>query len=239
MSVIDILFLAIVIVFAVLAYRRGLLKTVLEVVAFFAAIILAIYVATPTANLFYNSFVKSSVEKRVKNEIQEINFNGKITADQASKILADNIPEFILDIAEGTGISKGEIVAKAKQNQFDSIQATNAIMEKVVEPIAVPAIKAITFIMLSAVFMFLFRLFAKLMAGEAEHDGFSLNNLLGGFLGIAKGVVVVYVVCAALQLIYYSNADTSAGFGKILSDSQIFNFMIEKNPIVEGLKNML
>ena len=77
-----------------------------------------------------------------------------------------------------------------------------------------------------------------MIAGATDQEGFTVNKLLGGILGLIKGVVVVYVVCAALQLFFYSNADTSQGFGKILEGSQVFNFMISKNPIIEGLKNM-
>jgi uncharacterized membrane protein required for colicin V production len=238
MSWIDILFLAIIIVFVVLAYRRGLMRTVLEVVAFVAAVVVALYIASPVANMFYNSFVRSSIEKKVENQIQEINFEGNVTMEQASEALADSIPDYILNVAEANGISRESIINRAKSNNFDKISAINMVMTKVVEPIAVPAIKAMSFIMLSGVLLFLFRLFAKLLSSASDQDGFSINKLLGGLVGMAKGVVVVYVVCAALQLIYLSSEEPSAGFGKLLADSRVFNFMIDNNPIIEGLKNM-
>ena len=238
MSVIDIVFIAIIAVFAVLGYRRGLMRTVLEVVAFFVAVILASYIATPFANMFYNSFVKSSVEKRIENKIEDIQITEKVTKENAAQAVFESMPDFAIKIAEGTGIGEEQILSKIRATKFDSVQMTDVVMTNVVEPIAVPAIKSISFIIISAVLIFLLRLLAKGMSKITEKDGFSADRLFGGVLGLAKAVVVIYVFCAALQLIYYSNADTSSGLGKMLSDSQVFNFMIDKNPIIDSLKNM-
>ena len=40
------------------------------------------------------------------------------------------------------------------------------------------------------------------------------------------------------EIVYYSNADTSQGFGEMLSKSEIFKFMIGNNPVIEGLKSI-
>ncbi|MBE6834864.1 MAG: CvpA family protein [Ruminococcaceae bacterium] len=239
MSVIDILFLAIIVVFAIFSYKRGFMRTILEVVAFVLAIILASFLAKPVGSMFYNSFIKSNVENHIENAINEINFdNHTVTKDQGAQIVFENIPEFAKKIANGTGLTDNNILAKIKKDNFTSIDATEAIVEKIVEPIVLPATQAVSFIILAAVLIFLLRLFAAMISKANEDDGFSTDKLLGGIFGIAKGLVVVYVVCAMLQLIFYSNASSSSGFGEMLSKSQVFNFMINNNPVIEGLKNM-
>lgn len=239
MSWIDLLFLAIVGVFAYISYRRGFMRTILEIIAFVVAIVLALYLAKPVGGFFYNSFIKSSVENHIENSINDINFDSKIVSkEDGAKIVFENIPEFAWKIAKANGVKESNILSKVKSNNFTSATATSLIVEKVVEPIVLPATEAIAFIILSFVLMFLLRLFARMISGENEYDGFSMDRLIGGVFGIAKGVVAVYVVCALLQLIYFSNADTSKGFGELLSKSQVFNFMINNNPVIEGLKNM-
>jgi uncharacterized membrane protein required for colicin V production len=239
MSVIDILFLAIIVVFAIFSYRRGILRTVLEVVAFILAIVLAFFATKPVAKVFYNGFMRGSIEDHIEDAIQDINFESKeVSVDQGAKIVYDNIPDFAKKVAKGTGISESRILSRTKTYKFTNASATNMILEKVVDPIVLPATESVTFILLSALFIFLLRLFAKMLSKEDDSDGFTVNKLLGGLLGIAKGVAVIYVVCAALQLIYYSNADTSQGFGQILSKSEVFNFMISNNPIIDGLNNI-
>lgn len=239
MSWIDLLFLAIVAVFAFFSYRRGFMRTVLEVVAFVLAIVLASFLAKPVGEFFYKSFIKSSVENHIENSINEINFDSKtVTKDQGANIVFENIPDFAWKIAKGVGATENNIKSQVKSSNFDSAAATDMIVEKVVEPIVLPATSAVSFIILSIVLIFLLRLFAKMISKENEDDGFSTDKLIGGIFGIAKGVAVVYVVCALLQIIFYSNADSSSGFGELLSKSQVFNFMINNNPVIEGLKNM-
>ncbi len=239
MSLIDLLFLAIIIVFAIFSYRRGFMRTILEVVAFVLAIVLASFLSKPVGSIFYNSFIRSNVENHIENSINEINFDNKtVSKDDGARIVFENIPEFAWNIAKGTGVREDNIIAKVKNNNFTSIQATDMIIDNVVEPIVLPATQAVSFIILSAVLIFLLRLFAKMISKENEDDGFSTDKLIGGIFGIAKGFVVVYVVCALLQIIYYSNADTSQGFGEMLSKSEVFNFMVNNNPVIEGLKNM-
>ena len=241
MSWIDLLFLAIVAVFAFFSYRRGFMRTLLEVVAFVLAIVLASFLAKPVGGFFYNSFIKGSVENHIENSINEINFDSKkVSKEDGANIVFDNIPDFAWKIAKSSGVTEDRIKSRVKSNNFDSVTATEMIVEKVVEPIVLPATSAVSFIILSAVFIFLFRLFAKMLTKENDDDGFTTDKLIGGLIGIAKGAVVVYVVCALLRIIFLSgeNASTASGFGEMLSKSQVYNFMINNNPVIEGLKNM-
>ena len=240
MSVIDILFIAILGVFAFFSYRRGFMRTILEVVAFILAIVVASFASKPVGGLLYKGFMRGSIENHIENAIEEINFDDKVvTKDQGAKIVVENIPEFAMKIAVNSGnTTEGNLSTKVKNSNFTSVTATNAVLEKVVDPIVQPSVNAIAFIILSAVLIFLFRLFAKMISKENEKDGFSADKFFGGLFGLAKGIVIVYVVCAALQLIYLSNADTSQGLGEMLTKSQVFNFMVNNNPIIEGIKNM-
>jgi len=243
MSVIDIVFIAIIIVFAILAYRRGLSRTVMEVIAFILAVVIASLIATPFANMFYNAFIRGGIERRVENAINEINFEGKVTVDEAAQVVYDNIPDFAKDLAKGTGVNEHDIISKIKAKKFDNVQALDVVMENVVEPVVLPAVRSISFIVLSAILIFVLRLFAGMISKITEKEGFTVDKFFGGVFGIFKGVVVVYVLCAALQLIYYSNndpasAESASGFAKMLADSKTFNFMIENNPSIEALKNI-
>jgi len=239
MSVIDLLFLAIVAVFAFFSYKRGIMATILEIVAFILAVAIAVYAAKPVGKILYNGFIRGSIENHVENAIQEINFDDKVVSvEQGAQIIYDNMPDFALKIAKSNGIGESNIVSKVKNTKFTSATMINGVLEKVVDPIVLPATEAIAFVILSAALIFLLRLFARMLSKENEEDGFTANKFFGGLFGIAKGAIVVYVVCALLQFINLTGDNPNQGFGEILAKSQVFNFMINNNPVIEGLKNM-
>ncbi|MCR4564216.1 MAG: CvpA family protein [Clostridiales bacterium] len=239
MSVIDILFLAIIVVFAVFSYKRGIMSTILEIVAFVLAVAIAVYAAKPVGKIMYNSFIRSSIENHVKNAIQEINFDDKVVSvEEGAQIIYDNMPDFAVKIAKSNGIDERNIVSKVKTTKFNSVAMIDMTLTKVVDPIVLPATETIAFIILSAALIFLLRLFARMLSKDNEEDGFNANKFFGGLFGIAKGIVVVYVVCALLHFINLVGDNPNEGLGEILSKSQVFNFMINNNPVIEGLKEM-
>ena len=124
MSWIDLLFLAIVAVFAFFSYRRGFMRTLLEVVAFVLAIVLASFLAKPVGGFFYNSFIKGSVENHIENSINEINFDSKkVSKEDGANIVFDNIgylyiPRFNIMEAPSTALKNYDIKLAASENRF-------------------------------------------------------------------------------------------------------------------------
>ena len=100
MSVIDILFLAIVAVFAFFSYRRGFMRTILEVVAFVLAIILASFLAKPVGSMMYNSFIKNSDFSLELEDYYKMKFDIAIEDSPAAFQYFSHLPElkvFVID----------------------------------------------------------------------------------------------------------------------------------------------
>lgn len=236
-TAIDIVLAAVVIVFAGLAYKKGFLRTIFEVVAVILAIFCAFKVAEPASKTIYKNFLEENITKKIEDTLPET--SGIASYSKKAEVVVECVPEFIFSVAKGTGITKEVIAQKIGAGNYNGATAADGIVKNIVEPIAVPVLKSIFFMVFALVFAFLLRYFAKLISVAVTKDkGISVNKLLGCIFGAAKGFVAVYLICALIQMLAYSKSFQATEFAKSLSDSAIFVWMTTKNPVIMGLKNI-
>ena len=97
--ILDGIILLIVIVCALLAAKKGFVRTLIELVGFVLAIIVAFMVANPVAGFIYDSAVKPVAESAIQTVVEK----GGTTAFEA-------LPEFIKNIAEKANLTPDSII---------------------------------------------------------------------------------------------------------------------------------
>lgn len=96
----------------------------------------------------------------------------------------------------------------------------------------------VVFIILFIVFSILLKFASKLLSSVMDKIPLvgTANSVLGGVLGFIKAVIIVYVICTLCYLIVLS--DNTAEIKNIISDSYIYQFLIENNPVIDFIKEV-
>lgn len=216
---IDIVLVVLLIVAVVLSAKKGIMVTVLEIVAFVLAVYLASVACAPVSSAMYNGLFEKQVEKKLYDVIPE-NPSALTYTQKAEKAL-EGMPDFAKNYAEKVGINVSSISEKLSQSGIpDNDQLYIAINDKIIEPVAVAVLKNIMFFVLAIVFAAVLKAIAKAISNTLKKSDAlgSLDSIVGGALGILKGLVIVFFVCCLLT---YLQPKLSENISQGISDSAI------------------
>lgn len=233
--VLDIILIAIFAAFVLTAAKKGFVKTLLELVAVIAALVLSYQLSPVVAQGAYDGIVKESLITSIEEQLDE-NFNAS-TAAKKAEVTLDALPDFVVSLASSAGVEIDEVKAKISSEKFSSENLATELVEKVAEPIVIGALTIVFFMILAIVLLFVLKIVAHLIAKlfDIPLVG-TANKLLGGLLGACKGVIVIVFLCTVLDFIFASGDGEMAN---AVNDSFVIGLLDNINPFINNLKDML
>lgn len=170
---VDLIVLAIVLLFVFLGYKRGLVKVAFKLCTFFIAIILAFMLYKPVAKIVIeNTNIDETIETKITDKILP---EGKTDTDEVD--LSESLPSIILKNSENTVQS----IAKSCSNTL--IETACLILIFIIAKIVLKFVTALA------------DLIAKLPILK------QFNKLGGTIYGIIEGLFIVFVGFAVISLI--------------------------------------
>lgn len=233
--ILDIVLIVIFVAFILVAAKKGFAKTLLELVAVVAALVLSYQLSPIAAQTTYDSLLKqkmiSSIETRIDEKIESS------TVAQKAEATLDAIPDFVVSLASSAGVEIDSIKSKIATEKFISENVAAELVEKVAAPIVVSALTILFFMILSMIFIFAFKFLAHLISKifDVPLVG-TANKVLGGILGACKGVIVIVFISTVLNFLF---ANSEGEFADAVNNSFVIGLLDNINPFVESLKNML
>ncbi len=194
--ILDLAVIAIIILMALISAKRGFVRVAVEVVGFIAAVMLSLTLSSALSELTYNKAIEPAIISSVEETAQNV-------TDTTAENTWNALPKFIKNNAEKFGVNKQEITNDISNNVGDSaVDIVRNVSQKTIKPMAVSILKTlytvILMIVLLVVVKFLARIVNKLFS-------FSLigkvNKLLGGVLGVVKGLIIAWIFCSAVYVI--------------------------------------
>lgn len=209
----DLLFIVVLILTSAAGWRRGFLSSLMLFIGGLVGIFGAVWAARALGPVIYNDYVGVTIAQKVSAALTETG------GDAAAAVQGLTfLPETIRNALVGT------------MNEITG-EATPRVVE-VLEPIVLPLIQVIIFLVVCVLVRWLFRALAWTMRGcnSIPLVG-SLNRLLGLVLGAVTGVINCWLVSLALWLFsMLSNGQieflTTAALGK----SAIYGLLAGLNP---------
>lgn len=195
--VLDIVVVAIFVIFISLGIKNGFIKTLVSLLGFIIALVLALMIANKGAFAIYDGLISDIVKNSISNAISAT------TGNDVESIVV-NIPEFFLDAAKALGYDIKELVMG---NLGETLEiSAEAIAEAISRDIARPIIANIIRIVLFLVSFFVIKLLIGWIGRVLNFvDKIPVlnkfNKLLGGVIGAFKALAVVYLVCYLVVLI--------------------------------------
>lgn len=219
--ILDCILVFVIIFFAIVSAKRGFLKTIIEIVGFFAAIWIAFSFSTPLANFTYETFIENKVNESVSDKLNESKTDFKESAEKC-------LPDFILNGAKMLRVDFNSV------NTSGGVDETaKSVSDTVARPVIISIIRFIYSGIIFAIVTFLVRLFARTtrIVSKIPIVG-GLNRFLGGIIGIIKGLLIAFVFCFIISNIV---ALTDNGFliftKEAINSSSVFKYLAGFNPL--------
>lgn len=193
--VLDVVLILILAAIVISSAKKGIMKTLVELAAFALAIFLAAQTAQPMANGMYKAFFSKSVERGLYEVLPDD--ASKLTNSDKAKYVFEELPEFAKKQAEKCGISVDSVAEQIAKSNFKNDDTLYQTLESnIVKPIAVSVLKHIMFFVLAVLYaLVLTAILKSLVKGlKKSHLIGGADKLVGGVIGVAKGVIVVFLV---------------------------------------------
>ena len=193
---IDLILLGIVLITVIVSAKRGFMRSLVETVGFAVALIAAICLSNPLAGMVYDRAIAPAVVTAVDGAIDDSTQNALDSAWSA-------LPKFITNNADKIGFSKEKLSQKIGDL---SDGTTDKIAQSASQNIIRPIIVKITGILFAIIIFVLLLILVKVSAVSLNKlFSFSIigkmNTLLGGLLGVVKGLVFAVAASLVIQLL--------------------------------------
>lgn len=217
--IIDIIALALVVLFAVLSAKHGFVRSLTETVGFVAAVVIAFSLNTPLADATYDTFVGPTIVSAAEK-----------TMDEGKNNLADAVwgalPKVITRNGEALGITRENVDGSVNGAFSDAAAAARHTSENIVKPVAVKLMGGVYAIIIFIVLIFAVKILSRVLNKLFSFSFIgSFNRTLGAVLGVVKGFVIASVCCAVLCTVIYATGGFSVFTPKAAQASYFCRFI--------------
>lgn len=204
----DFIIIAILVLSIIMGYKKGLINVVFNIFAFFIALIATIILYRPVANIIINN---TEIDDKIKSAI--IN---NTTEEKQSEESSSN-----------TGMQK--YIEDAIKNTAD--EAKSQVIETIANTVSIRVVEILTsiilFIVIRAVLIVL-KVFTQVIANLPLIKQF--NELGGVVYGIAKGLIIVYIILTIMYFVVSING--KGNIAEAINNSYITKILYNNNIIV-------
>lgn len=213
----DVLTVAIVLTFAAASYKKGFLHAVTRLVGSIGAMLFSLVYSEPIAKMLFENYLRGSTLDLVAQHIGELTQSGAEEFLAGLEGMLSELPGWLAQSLQGALGPSAEAWYAAVQSS-DAATLSVTVTDTIIGPMATALLRVLVFFVLFTVLMLL----VNTIAGLLKSVNFlpvigSLNELLGGVLGAAQGLLYVFVFASLLWFVVSATGD-SAG---ILSSNEI------------------
>ena len=222
----DVMVIAIVAVTVYFSAKRGFVRTLIEVVGFVAAFLIAFTVSSPLANATYDRIVEPSIVSTAENAVDG--------GDEVAEKLWNVLPGVVKNDSADFGFSKDTFTAKVNEHVTDNAKTSaGKISEKVIKPVT----SNIFGVFYSTVIVIVLIILTKILAAWINKMfSFSLvgkiNTFLGGLIGLFKGAGFAVIFCMIISILMISWGEFFLFTAENIDSSKLFKILYGLSPFV-------
>ncbi len=191
--ILDLTAIAIILVFTFISAKKGFVRSLIEIVGLVLVIMLANAVSTPLANATYDKLIQPSI----------IEAGEKLVAENQTDIVlaVDVLPGFLQKILGDTDVLNDFKTQASAQIGKGVTNGVAVASQSVIKPVVANVISILYSLIIITVLLFVVHFLARVIN---KLFSFSLigkaNLVLGGALGLIKGVIIIYLICYLVNL---------------------------------------
>ena len=210
---IDIILVGIIALVVFISYKKGIISTVIDLVAGVAAFALAKIIAPVAAEGVYNSIVK-----QIAIDFLTEKYNGieNSLADAIANATAslEFLPEGILSYIESAGFLDSEALAAGMMGEITTVAQLES---QFVAPVVIAILNLLCFAVISVLLVIALKFAGKFVSRFVTSFQFTakIDRSVGAAFGFLKGVLYAFIIAAVVSVISFA----SESFAAMTSDS--------------------
>ena len=223
--VLDLIVLLIVVLLVIGGYKRGVIKTVVELGGTLLSSLAASLGGSVLAVNLYDSFIKQHIIDAVSSSLPEITPLTKTV--EITEELVKNAPSYITNAFELMGYDINSIT-----NDIDNSASNIPVMvESMIRPVMIKLFTVVITIVLFAVFATVIALVSKSITSVVQMAGLSgVNRFFGAVVGLVEAVALILVMCMIIYILTVLRpTDAAQGLRDAVDSTFIFRFIADIN----------
>lgn len=198
--ILDVFVIGIVLLCVILSAKKGFAKSIIEVAGFVAAVILAISVSGPLAELTYDKVIEPSVIKMAEESSAVADQNIEDNISLISDNIWESLPDFIKN--NSADVNQDNLLDNVDIDTSDTVTGVAVkVSQTVAKPVVSKMLSALYGVIILVVLLILVKFLAKLINPLFNFSVIGkLNRTLGGVLGLLKGILIAVIFCTAVSL---------------------------------------
>lgn len=232
--IIDIIVIAIACITVLAAYRRGFVRTVVQIAGVVISAAAASALSVIIASFVFSSFIAPYTTQKIVEAIPSDISGSAESSVQFVEQAFETMPDFLSEYINSQIGDPAQIAGHIQYSIDEGAQkAAESVVEYAVKPVVTSIIEALAFIILFALFMVIVRMLARFLKG-IDHIPVigKLNNFLGAVLGVLKASLIIYIIAlfADMFVIFTGNGNDILNTD-IINSTYIFSIFYNYNPL--------
>ncbi len=196
--VLDIVIVGVFLLSVFLGWKRGFIKSLTGLVAFAAALGVALWLSTPIAQWAYDA----AVEPTITTAIEDTRHTASLTAQSSVDELVSALPDGVRALLSAAGIDlDGNLIEQLSPD--NTAITADRLVSDIIEPMIVSVFRAVAmlllFVITTIVMSLVMKVVDKVLSGLPLLKG--ANRLLGVIPGAVNGVISVFIAITLIQLL--------------------------------------
>ena len=230
--VFDIAVILIVAITVFFGYRRGFIRTVVQLVGCVLALVLAFSLSQTVSAYVYENVVRDTVYEKVNAAWEESTAHGVANLTEKVDAFNESLPNFLQTLLDTDAVT--DDVHQFLNGGEKETSVSAFLTDTVLQPILLTILRIIAFLILYAVLMVAVKLVTKLIKPLSKLPLIrQADGLLGAACGLLKGLVFAFIAVTVIQLLSVGGNGVFAK--KDLDNSYIAGRLAERNPLSDVL----
>lgn len=228
--ILDIVTVLVAVLFVLVGYHRGFIKSVVRLIGFAASVVAAALLSNPVAVKVYDMLFRARVETLVTQKVEEAAASATASLQEQIASVVASLPQSIQSLIAVYGVDVESFVGAAQPAQTLS----TTILDQIVTPLCTTVLQLIVFLVLFLVLFLIIHLVGKLLDKIFASLPIikQVNGALGAVIGFAEAVLVLFVLCYGVQLYMSLTGAQSVITSSDLEQTYLVRYLMELNPIL-------
>ena len=199
--ILDVVIVAIIALSVFVSAKRGFVRTLIDVIGFVVAIVIAFTFSSPLAELTYSKAIEPTVSSKINETVFElINDTSTVTEANLEKLMS-SLPNSLKEILQSKGYSP-DVLFNKLNSAVDEESFSTEICNNIIQPAITSILKYIYTILIFIILLIIIKFLSKFLNSLFKGAILGTANLvLGGALGAIKGAIYVTILCMALTIL--------------------------------------
>lgn len=186
------------------AWKDGFFKTLMHLISWFLALVLAIALATPVANWIFDTFIRTNMTTEIANQLESASSVGSFLSAWDAKLA--EFPEAVQSFLQSGGMGSSGSILESLTAEGTDFEIATQLVDTVIAPLATLLISLVCMIVLFVILTFLLSIVANVLSKIFRLPVLKqIDKTLGLVLGILQGAIAAGVFAFLVHALCNAN----------------------------------